>query len=81
MKASHVMAVPCGDTWTGEPKLVGEADTREEAIAVVKAIYGDRVIIEGEGGTVDFYDNDDAPGVFGSPQDGRGAWGVTYIAD
>ena len=77
-KKYRVLAIQIGDGWIStDNEEVGEADDRAEAIALVKSL-GYHVLVEGEGGSVDCYDAEDAPGIYGIEPDGRGAISVTY---
>ena len=80
MTTYRVLAIAAGENWTGQAEEVGEANTKEEAVALVKRL-GYPVLVEGEGGCVDCYDAEDAPSVYGIEVDGRGAISVTYTAD
>ena len=80
MATYRVLAIATGENWQGEAEEVGEANSKEEAIALIKRL-GYPTIIDGEGGCVDCYDAEDAPGIYGIDADGRGAISVTYKAD
>ena len=74
--AYHVFAIPTDANGTYEAIDVDCADTADEALTMVAAA-GYRIIPEGDGGTVETYDADDAPGVVDFDRDGFGAIGVT----
>ena len=59
-----------------EGEIVGTATTKQEAIAVCEAA-GYAVILETEGGCLDYYDAEDGPGVQGYEPDGLGVWIVS----
>ncbi len=54
-------------------EIIGEAETKDEAIGVCRA-SGYDVIPEDDGGNIDFYDAEDGPYVQGYIPDGRGVW-------
>lgn len=60
--------------WNGS--IVGEASTKEEAIAVVQRA-GHHVVQEKDGGNIDFYDAEDGPKIQGYEADGKGVWIIT----
>jgi hypothetical protein len=72
----HVYAIPTGNSYVGEGKLIGDAATLDDALALIRSA-GYTIIEEGNGGNYDRYDAEDAPGVFGYEADGVGAFGIT----
>ena len=76
----RIVAIAVGDDWMDRGKVVGHAETRDEAIAIMRRQYP-TTIIEGEGGICDFYDAEDAPRIYGIDADGTGAYGITYMTE
>lgn len=80
MTEYHLFAAPVTAT-TNEPVIeVGIGETIEDAIAACRAA-GYTVIEEGNGGSYDRYDAEDAPGVYGFEPDGLGGISITVEAD
>lgn len=79
MSKLHVIAVPTHtDSMDEGVMLSAEVSTKEEAVAAVIAA-GYTVIPEGNGGSIDRYDAEDAPGIYGYEHDGMGAYGITVV--